>query len=96
MEVTAPQIKNGIHSKREWNPLPKVSSIGARSHHTEPRFCGFGLTDISYCDLNRAGKRFKGATSAARNQPRRSCASHIIARHGRCNVHFAPATVTLS
>jgi len=39
MEVTAPQIKNGIPSKREWNPLPKVSSIGARSHHTEPRFC---------------------------------------------------------
>jgi hypothetical protein len=45
MEVTAPQIKNGIPSKREWNPLQKVSSIGARSHHTEPRFCFlFGQT----------------------------------------------------
>jgi hypothetical protein len=65
MEVTAPQIKNGIPSKREWNPLPKVSSIGARSHHTEPRFCVFGRTDISYCDLNRARKCFKGATSEA-------------------------------
>jgi hypothetical protein len=63
MEVTAPQIKNGIPSKREWNPLPKVSSIGARSHHTEPRFCVFGRTDISYC--NGAHVWFGGVTASA-------------------------------